>query len=53
MNKNVIIKSNIYHIKITQLSNYFSVNEKHVLNEPVRFPQCLVVCLRDKLSFPR
>ena len=53
MDKNVIIKSNIYHIKITQLSNYFCVNGKHVLDEPVRFPQCLVLCLRDKLSFPR
>ena len=36
-----------------QLSNYFCVNEKYVLDEPVRYPQCLVLCLRDKLSLPR
>ena len=52
MDENVIIKSNMYHINITQLSNFFCVNEKYVLDEPVRFPQCLVLCLRDKLSFP-
>ena len=40
MNKNVIIKSNIYHIKITQLSYYFYFNEKYMLAEPVKFSQC-------------
>ena len=53
MEKSVIIKLNIFHIKITQLSNYFCVNEKHVLDEPVRFPQCLVLSLRDTHLFPR
>ena len=54
MNKNVIIKSNIrIPHKIKQLSNYFCVIEKYVLDKPVRFSQCWVLCLRDKLLFPR